>query len=65
MRLDYQGLRTTNTVKPVLGTIKDITERKQAEKALRESENKLRSITENAVDFIFIKDTARRYTPLN
>jgi len=43
----------------------DITERKAAENKLLESENKLRSITENAVDFIFIKDKARRYTFIN
>lgn len=47
------------------GLLTDITERKRAVRKLRESENKFRSITENAVDSIFIKDMARRYTFVN
>ncbi|MBN1877999.1 MAG: PAS domain S-box protein [Anaerolineae bacterium] len=43
----------------------EIAERKRVEHALRESEGKFRSITENAVDFIFIKDKMRRYTFIN
>jgi len=43
----------------------DISERRQAERKLQESENKFRSITENAADFIFIKDVSRRYTFIN
>jgi PAS domain S-box-containing protein len=43
----------------------DITERKQAEKSLAESENKFRSIAEHAVDCIFIKDIDRRYVFVN
>jgi PAS domain S-box-containing protein len=38
---------------------------RQAQEALRDSENKFRSITENAVDYIFIKDNDRRYTFVN
>lgn len=44
---------------------KDITESQKAQTALQESELKFRSITENAVDLIFIKDKARRYTFVN
>ncbi|MBF0252527.1 MAG: PocR ligand-binding domain-containing protein [Candidatus Omnitrophica bacterium] len=42
-----------------------ITARKKAGEMLEESENKFKSIAENAVDFIFIKDIARRYTFVN
>ncbi len=43
----------------------ELAERRRVEAALRESENKFRSITENAADFIFIKDQTRRYTFVN
>ena len=40
-------------------------ERKRIEEALRESEEKLRTITDTAVDSIFCKDINRRYTFVN
>ena len=43
----------------------DITERKRAEEALQESEQRLRTIFETAEDSIFIKDRALRYTQVN
>ena len=43
----------------------EIVKQKKAEDALRESENKLRSITEHAVDYIFIKDQDRKYSFVN
>jgi PAS domain S-box-containing protein len=43
----------------------DISDIKKATDALKESENRFRSITENAVDYIFIKDKERRYTFVN
>ncbi len=48
--IDYQG-------KPaVIGTVKDITERKETEDALRESEEKLRSIVEQSGDGVVLTD---------
>ena len=43
----------------------DISERKRAEAVLQESEEKLRSITESARDYVFIKERSRHYTFVN
>ncbi|MFO7890359.1 MAG: PAS domain S-box protein [bacterium] len=42
-----------------------ISKYKKTEKALKDSEYKFRSITENAVDYIFIKDKERKYIFVN
>jgi len=47
------------------GVVMDITERKQAEDALRDSEFKLRTIIENSNDAITLKDTEGRYLLIN
>ena len=52
--------------KPVIqGIIRDITERRQAEKALKQAEEKYRSIFENAIEGIFQTTVEGRYLSAN
>jgi PAS domain S-box-containing protein len=48
--------------KEYFGTIRDITDRKKAEEALRESENKYRLLANNVHDVIFVLDMNLKYT---
>ncbi|MCK5115866.1 MAG: PAS domain S-box protein [Candidatus Aegiribacteria sp.] len=48
-----------------LSSGEDITERKQMEKSLRESEGRFRAIMASTIDFIFTKDNEFRYTYVN
>ncbi len=54
-----------NGNKKVIGVLRDITERKKMEKALRKSEELFRTIFNTAIDSIFIKDTSLRYVKVN
>ncbi|MBT3313395.1 MAG: PAS domain S-box protein [Anaerolineae bacterium] len=64
-RVSLNPIYTGDTITGASAINSDVTEYKQIEAALRESEAKFRSITENAVDYIFIKDKARRYIFVN
>lgn len=58
--LDYRG-----EVIGVFGCYEDITERKQAEDALRESEARYRTLVEQAADGILVADTYGNYVEVN
>lgn len=49
----------------VLGTFHDVTERMAMDRALAESESRLRTIMDSTADAIFVKDARRRYTFVN
>ncbi len=44
---------------------REVLERRRVDKALRQSEERLRTITDTALDAIFCKDLNRRYTFVN
>ncbi|MEJ2066794.1 MAG: PAS domain S-box protein, partial [Deltaproteobacteria bacterium] len=49
----------------LVGNVRDITERKRADEALRASEERFRTIFEAARDFIFLKDRDSKFTAVN
>jgi PAS domain S-box-containing protein len=49
----------------VLSVVRDITERKRAEAALRESEHRLQGIIDNSTAVIYLKDLQGRYLTIN
>lgn len=51
--------------KRVAGTVQDVTARRAAERALREGEALLRSVTEGTPDAVYVKDRQGRYLLVN
>ncbi|MFP4475746.1 MAG: PAS domain S-box protein [Desulfatibacillaceae bacterium] len=58
-------LDSRGEVERIIHIATDISDRRQAEEALRASEARFRAIAENAMDWIFCKDTDLRYTYVN
>ena len=56
---------TWNGESHVLGIVRDVTERKRAEAALRQSENHYRALVEQAHDAIYTHDPLGNYTSVN
>jgi len=63
----HNSLIRDDTGKPIgmMGTLRDTTDIKHTEEALRESEERFRAIFEAAQDFIFIKNCSLKYTHVN
>lgn len=59
VRIDWEGQPAT------LNFLTDITERRKAEEALRESGERLQALFESIEDFVFIKGKDRRYLLVN
>ena len=58
-------LDKNNRIAGMMGVATDITESRNAEKSIRETENRYRELFENATDIIYTHDLAGNFTSLN
>jgi diguanylate cyclase (GGDEF)-like protein/PAS domain S-box-containing protein len=65
LEINSRGIYKNGKVAAVQGIARDITERKQTELALKESEIRYRELFENANDLIYTHDLAGNFTSLN
>ena len=61
----FEGERPNRRATRFIGTVLDITERKQAEERLRASESRLQAIMDNTSAVIYLKDLQGRYLMIN
>jgi len=65
LSLKFPVRNSEGEITGVCGVATDITQRKEMERALQESEARFRAIFETAIDSIFIKDLQGRYVQVN
>ncbi len=63
--LDRSVIRQTGLVKEFLGVVTDITDRKEAEETLKESEEQYSTFINSTSDIVFLKDAELKYRILN
>lgn len=65
IELNASALRVAGQIVGVQGVSRDVTQRKRAERALQESEERWRSLVENAPDFVLTLDRSGKILYLN